>query len=43
MAADIHHISQLLNATLDPSQHRKGTLRILPFDPVTFARPSSCC
>lgn len=25
MAADIGHISQLLNATLDPSQHRKGT------------------
>lgn len=25
MAADIGQISQLLNATLDPSQHRKGT------------------
>ncbi|KAG5997712.1 hypothetical protein E4U43_002582, partial [Claviceps pusilla] len=24
MAADIGHISQLLNATLDPSQHRKA-------------------
>lgn len=25
MAADIGHLSQLLDATLDPSQHRKGT------------------
>lgn len=29
MAADIGHISQLLNATLDPSQHRKGTPGVL--------------
>lgn len=29
MAADIGHVSQLLNATLDPSQHRKGTSHFL--------------
>jgi exportin-2 (importin alpha re-exporter) len=40
MAADIGHISQLLDATLDPSQHRKGTLHAplptLPRCPATF-------
>jgi len=30
MAADIGHIAQLLNATLDPAQHRKGELSRWP-------------
>ena len=32
MAADIGQISQLLNATLDPTQHRKGS-NLLPARP----------
>jgi hypothetical protein len=27
MAADVGHIAQLLQATLDPAQHRTGMLR----------------
>ncbi|KAF5006404.1 hypothetical protein FDECE_7220 [Fusarium decemcellulare] len=35
MAAEIGHISQLLDATLDPSQHRKGTcFTWLPVPPL---------
>lgn len=30
MAADIGQISELLNATLDPAQHRKGWFTVLP-------------
>lgn len=37
MAADIGHISQLLDATLDPSQHRKGTVLAIP-----LPRDSGC-
>jgi hypothetical protein len=39
MAADIGHIAALLNATLDPAQHRKGS-RFLPrlFSSVALPR-----
>lgn len=30
MAADVGHIAQLLQATLDPAQHRTGMLRFSP-------------
>lgn len=33
MAADIGHIAQLLDATLDPQQHKKGIV-VMP-SPVT--------
>jgi exportin-2 (importin alpha re-exporter) len=34
MAADIGQISQLLNATLDPTQHRKGFYLLAPRCPA---------
>lgn len=34
MAAEIEQIAQLLNATLDPSQHRKGTSFSFPTPPL---------
>lgn len=41
MAADIGQISQLLNATLDPSQHHKGMARIASLSFVLLPRSSA--
>lgn len=41
MAADIGQIAQLLNATLDPAQHRKGTL-VMFFHGLPLPRDIAC-